>query len=124
MDLNYDMDSQIKADFTNNVKDYMELEEQISRLNVALKERKVKLKALSELIIRNMENNEIHHINIKNGALVYKSDEKFKGLNKTNLLSGLNIYFNDKQKATTASKVVMDNREKIRKIRLKLQKFN
>jgi hypothetical protein len=124
MDLNYDMDSQIKADFTNNVKDYMELEEQISRLNVALKERKVKLKALSELIIRNMENNDIHHINIKNGALVYKSDEKFKGLNKTNLLSGLNIYFNDKQKATTASKVVMDNRDKIRKIRLKLQKFN
>ena len=124
MDLNYDMDSQIKADFTNNVKDYMEIEEQISRLNVALKERRVKLKALSELIIRNMENNDINHINIKNGALVYKSDEKFKGLNKTNLLSGLNIYFNDKQKATTASKVVMDNREKIRKIKLKLQKFN
>ena len=124
MDLNYDMDSQIKADFTNNVKDYMEIEEQISRLNVALKERRVKLKALSELIIRNMENNDINHINIKNGALVYKSDEKFKGLNKTNLLSGLNIYFNDKQKATTASKVVLDNREKIRKIKLKLQKFN
>ena len=70
-----------------------------------------------------MENNDINHINIKNGALVYKSDEKFKGLNKTNLLSGLNIYFNDKQKATTASKVVMDNRDKIRKIKLKLQKF-
>ena len=123
MDLNYDMDSQIKAEFTNNVKDYIELEDQISKLNVALKERRVKLKALSEIIVRNMESNDIHHINIKNGALVYKSDEKFKGLNKSNLLSGLNIYFNDEQKASTASKVVMDNREKIRKIKLKLQRF-
>jgi hypothetical protein len=123
MDLNYDMDSQIKAEFTNNVKDYIELEDQISKLNVALKERRVKLKALSEIIVRNMESNDIHHINIKNGALVYKSDEKFKGLNKSNLLSGLNIYFNDEKKASTASKIVMDNREKIRKIKLKLQRF-
>jgi len=124
MDSDNNMDGQIKEDFTNNVRDYIELDEQISKLNIAIKERRTKLKTLSKMIIRNMESNNIHHINIKNGALVYKNDEKYKGLNKKNLLNGLTIYFNDdKEQASSASKVVMDNREKIRSIKLKLQKF-
>ena len=118
------MNGQAKEDFTNNVKDYLDLDQEISKLNSALKERKLKQKTLSEMIIRNMETNEIHHINIKNGVLVYKNEEKYKGLNKKNLMTGLSIYFNnDERQVNTATKVVLDNREKMRQIKLKLQRF-
>ena len=124
MENSNNMNQNVKEEFTNNVKDYLELDAEISKINTALRERKVKQKALSEMIIRNMETNDIHHINIKNGVLVYKNEEKYKGLNKTNLMSGLSIYFNnDERKVTGATQTVMDNREKIHKIKLKLQKF-
>ena len=123
MDLNT-MNDQTKEEFTNNVKDYLDLDQEISKLNAALKERKLKQKTLSEMIIRNMETNEIHHINIKNGVLVYKNEEKYKGLYKKNLMTGLSIYFNnDERQVNTATKVVLDNREKMRQIKLKLQRF-
>jgi len=119
-----EMDNLAREEFSNNVKDYLELEEQISKLNVALRERRTKLKALSNMIIKNMEQNDIHHINIKNGVLVYKNDTVYKGLNKKNLMNGLSIYFNnDEQKTHEATNTVMENRERINKIRLKLQKF-
>lgn len=119
-----EMDSLAREEFSNNVKDYLELEDQISKLNIALRERRTKLKALSKMILTNMEQNDIHHINIKNGVLVYKNDTVFKGLNKKNLMSGLSIYFNnDEQKTNDATTTVMENRERINKIRLKLQKF-
>ena len=119
-----EMDTLAREEFSNNVKDYLELEEQISKLNVALRERRTKLKALSNMIIKNMEQNDIHHINIKNGVLVYKNDTVYKGLNKKNLMNGLSIYFNnDEQKTHEATNTVMENRERINKIRLKLQKF-
>jgi hypothetical protein len=123
MDLNT-MNDQTKEEFTNNVKDYLDLDQEISKLNAALKERKLKQKTLSEMIIRNMETNEMHNINIKNGVLVYKNEEKYKGLNKKNLMTGLSIYFNnDERQVNTATKVVLDNREKMRQIKLKLQRF-
>lgn len=119
-----EMNNLAREEFSNNVKDYLELEEQISKLNVALRERRTKLKALSNLIIKNMEQNDIHHINIKNGVLVYKNDTVYKGLNKKNLMNGLSIYFNnDEQKTQDATITVMENRERINKIRLKLQRF-
>ena len=119
-----EMDNLAREEFSNNVKDYLELEDQISKLNIALRERRTKLKALSKMIIRNMEQNDIHHINIKNGVLVYKNDTVYKGLNKKNLMNGLSIYFNnDEQKTNDATATVLENRERINKIRLKLQKF-
>jgi hypothetical protein len=123
METNYDMDN-IKEEFSINVKSYLELEQEIYKINIALKERKTKLKALSEMIMRNMNNNDIHHINIKDGVLVYKNEEKFKGLNKTNLKTGLSIIFNnDEKKVHGATEIVMNNREKVVRQRLQLKKF-
>ena len=123
MDNHNNMDEITKQDFANNVKLYLEIDEEISKLNIAIKERRVKLKNLTQTIIRNMEHNDIQHINIKNGVLVYKNKEMFKGLNKKNLLNGLNLYFKDKDKAIDASNIVLNNREKINKVSLKLKKF-
>lgn len=118
------LDTEVKEEFSNNVKSYLVLEEEITKLNIALRERKKKQKMLSEMIMRNMKTNDIQHINIKNGVLVYKQTETFKGLNKKTLLNGLTIYFkSDENKALDAHKIIYDNREKVNKSTLKLKKF-
>jgi hypothetical protein len=124
MDSTYEMDYNTKEEFSNNVKSYLELEMEISKINVALKERRTKLKVLSEMIMRNMNNNDIQHVNIKNGVLVYKSEEKFKPLNKTTLKTGLSIIFNnDEDKVDGATQIVMNNRGKVLRTKLQLKKF-
>ena len=118
------MDDLNKEEFSNNVKQYLGLEEEISKLSVAIRERKKKLKALSEMLIKNMEKNDIQHVNIKNGVLVYKNTPAFKGINKKTLLNGLSIYFKkDEQKVSDAHKAIYENREKYNKVSLKLKKF-
>ena len=115
---------QLSGEFTNSVKEYLILEEEISRLNVALKERRTKLKALSGIIMRGMSENDVQYVNLKNGVLVYSNKESKKGLNKNNLLSGLNIVFNNNEDmATRAANTILDNRETVQKTSLKLKKF-
>ena len=119
-----EINNEIKEEFSNNVKSYLILDEEITKLNIALRERKKKQKVLSEMIMRNMQTNDIQHINIKNGVLVYKNKETYKGLTKKTLLNGLNIYFNkDEEKVLNAQKTIYDNREKYKKTSLKLRKF-
>ena len=125
MELNNSMDENIREEFSHSVKSYLTIEEEITKLNIAIRERRKKLKALSQIIINNMENNDIHYINIKSGVLVYKNKEAFKGLTKKTLMHGLNIHFNsDEQKASDAHKTIYSNREKYNKISLKLKKFD
>jgi len=115
---------QLSGEFTNSVKEYLILEEEISRLNVALKERRTKLKALSSIIMRGMSENDVQYVNLKNGVLVYSNKESKKGLNKNNLLSGLNIVFNENEEmATKAANTILENRETVQKTSLKLKKF-
>ena len=113
----------LSADFTSSVKEYLVIEEEIAKLNIALRERRTKLKALSQIIMRGMSENDIQYVNLKNGVLVYSSKESKKGLNKNNLLSGLSMVFNDDQKAEQAANIVLDNRETVIKTNLKLKKF-
>lgn len=113
-----------KEEFSNNVKQYLALDEEIAKLNIAIRERKKKQKMLSGMLIKNMEDNNIQHINIKNGALVYKNSTAYKGLNKKTLLNGLSIYFKrDETKVSEAHQTIYDNREKFNKVSLKLKKF-
>ena len=114
----------LKNEFSNKVKEYLILDEQITRINMALKERRTKLKELSNDIMKTMQQNDIGYVNIKNGMLVHNSKEVYKGLNKKNLQNGLTIYFNNNEnQAKEASQIVMNSREKFVKNTLKLKKF-
>jgi hypothetical protein len=114
----------LKNEFSANVREYIVLEEQVARLNKAVRERRTKLKEISNSIMKTMEQNDINHINIKNGVLVHNSKETFKGLNKKSLQNGLTIYFNEnKEQAEEATSTVMNSREKVVKKTLKYKKF-
>lgn len=125
MDNNFNMDNKsLKEELSNSVREYLNIDEEIKKLNIAIKERRLKMKMLSGMILDNMSNNDIHHINIKNGVLVYKETESFKGLSKKTLLDGLSIYFNNNEdKTSEAAQTVLENRPKVKKVSLKLQRF-
>ena len=66
-----------------------------------------------------MKKFEIDNMNTKSGRLIYSTTKSKKPLNKKNLISGLAIYFNSEEQATRATKVVLENRETVEKVKLK-----
>lgn len=113
-----------KTDFALKVKEYITIEEQISKLNTLIKERRKRMKELSEEIMVEMSHNEIDYINIRNGVLIYDKKEGFKGLSKKVMENGLTMFFNDNQeKASEALETIMNSREKVTKTKLKLKRF-
>ena len=103
---------QLKA----NVKIYLDMDDQIKALNKAIVERRKKKNELSEEILGTMKKFEIDNMNTKNGKLIYSTTKSTKPLNKNNLITGLNLYFQDEDKAKNVSKIVLNNREKVEKV--------
>jgi len=108
-----------KEQLKSNVKIYLEMDDQIKALNKAIIERRKKKNELSEEILVTMKKFEIDNMNTKNGKLIYSSTKSTKPLNKSNLISGLNLYFKDEDKAKNVSKLVLDSREKVDKVKLR-----
>ena len=106
---------QLKSD----VKTYLDLDDQIKALNKAVKERRTSKGKLAESILSTMKKFEIENMNTKNGRLIYSVKKTTKGLNKKNLLTGLNMYFKDEEKAKDATTIVLSNREVVEKVSLK-----
>jgi hypothetical protein len=107
-----------KKQLKNDVKTYLELDDQIKALNKALTERRKQKTKLSETILNTMKLFEIDNMNTKNGRLIYSVSKRAKPLNKKNLLSGLDIYFKDNDKSKAVSQIVLENRGVIEKVKL------
>ena len=102
-----------------NVKMYLDMDDQIKALNKAIAERRKKKNELSEEILGTMKKFEIDNMNTKNGKLIYSTTKSSKPLNKTNLITGLNLYFQDEDKAKNVSKIVLGHRDKVEKVKLR-----
>ena len=109
-----------KDSLKNNVKEYLEIDDYIKALNKALKEKRAHKKKLQESILETMSKFEIENMNTKNGNLIYSKTISKKSLNKTNLLSGLLLYFqNNEETAKDACNIILENRPKVEKISLR-----
>ena len=108
-----------KDKLKTEVKDYLELDDQIKAINKALKDRRDRKKALSESILENMKKFQIDFMNTKNGKLIYAETKRKEPLNKKNLITGLNNYFNNEDETKRASKVVLDSRKDVVKVTLR-----
>ena len=112
-----------KDKLKTDINEYLEIDEQIAALNKAIKERRNRKKVISEQILQNMKNIDINDINVKNGRLVYNVTNTRQTLNRKNLVSGLQLYFNNnEQKALEVAKTILDNRQRIEKVSLKYEK--
>lgn len=111
-----------KEKLQTSVKEYIELDDQITALKKAVKERTETKKKISNDILENMKKLDINYMNIKDGAkLVYKVADCQRGLNKKTLVDGLrNIFEENDEAITNALSVILESREKYQKESLKL----
>ena len=112
----------LKNKLTENVKDYLKIDEEISALNKAIRERRKKKTEFSNSILEYMKKIDIHHMNIKDGRLVYNVTNTKQGLNKKNLITGLNKCFNE-EKALEIANIILENRSRVERVSLKKVKI-
>lgn len=101
------------------VREYLDLDDQIKALNKALKERREKKKQLSENILGNMNKFQIDFMNTRNGKLIYNKTKRKEPLNKHNLITGLNSYLDNIEESQKITKHVLDSRKDVVKISLR-----
>ena len=103
---------EVKEQLVTNIKDWINMDNEISHLKQEIKERNNKKKILTENLVTVMKTNNIDCFDINGGALIYKKNKIKKPINGKTLLSALqNYYKNDNKIAEEITKHVMNSRE-------------
>jgi len=103
---------EVKEQLVTNIKDWINMDNEISQLKQEIKERNNKKKILTENLVTVMKTNNIDCFDINGGALIYKKNKIKKPINGKTLLSALqNYYKNDSKIAEEITKHVMNSRE-------------
>jgi hypothetical protein len=101
-----------KEQLITNVKEWIKIDGEISKLRSEIKEKNNKKKQLTNDLVVVMKSNAIDCFDINGGALIYKQSKIKKPINGKTLLSALkNYYKNEPQIAEDLAKHVMDSRE-------------
>ena len=67
-----------------------------------------------------MKKLDLNHMNIKDGKLVYKVTNNFKGITQRSLADSLqSVFNNDDEAAQEAFKKILESRERVEKVQLK-----
>ena len=101
------------------VKDYLDIDDQISTLQKAIKERKEKKEKMSKVILEAMKDKEIAQMNLNETKLVYSVTQTKNPLNKVYLNNVLTTFFNDEKQAEKTINYILENRTKVEKVKLK-----
>jgi hypothetical protein len=109
-----------KEELIINIKEWIKMDNEISKLKSDIKEKTNKKKELTETLINVMKNNTIDCFDIKGGALVYKQKKTRRTISGKFLLSQLEEYYKDKPElAKEITKMVLDNRIEVVKDEIK-----
>jgi hypothetical protein len=101
-----------KEELVSNIKEWIKLETEINLFQKEIKERKAKMKALTDLLVDVMKKNELECVDIKGGSLLYKKNTVKKAINAKTLMTSLKSYFaNNTGQAEDITKFILDNRE-------------
>lgn len=101
-----------KVELVNNVKEWIKIDNEISKLKSEMKDKNNKKKILSGNLLNVMKSNDIDCFDINGGAIVYKKTKVKKPINGKTLLKTLEDYFkNDTPTAQDLTKHILDNRE-------------
>jgi hypothetical protein len=101
-----------KEQLVSNIKEWIKMDNEISKLKAEIKERTNKKKSLTENLVTVMRTNSIDCFDINGGTLVYKKNKVKKPISgKTLLIALQNYYKNNANIAEEITKHVMDSRE-------------
>jgi hypothetical protein len=105
--------------FKENVKEWLNIDDDIITLQNAIKDRKKRKNDLTPKIMSFMDEYKINDLNTKNGKIKFTKSLYTKPLNKNYLISKLADYLRDANKAEKATMFIMENREKMEKSQLR-----
>ena len=109
-----------KAELVQLIKDWIMTDNEIRELNKQAKQRKDKLKKVSENLINTMKENEIDEFNVKDGKIMYSKTSVKKPITKKNLMSILSKYYKgDISQAVEVNNFILENREEVVKETIK-----
>lgn len=119
------MQADLKTELINNIRDWIQLDNEIHELNKELRIRKKKQETISKTIVEAMRENEIDEFNVTGGKLLYSKKTLKKPITKKSLTTILSKYYKgDILQALEMNNFIMTNREEITKesIQRKLNK--
>ena len=114
-----------KDELILNIKEWIKLDTDITKLKSEIKERTNKKKQLTQSLVNVMKSNSIDCFDINGGALIYKQKKTRKTITGKFLLAQLEEYYKDKPDiAKEITQKVLDNRVEVVKeeIRRKIDK--
>ena len=104
-----------KEELILNIKEWIKMDNDISKLKAEVKEKTSKKKELTESLVNVMKSNEIDCFDINGGALVYKQKKTRRTISGKFLLSQLEEFYKDQPEL----KKVLDNRIEVVKDEIK-----
>jgi len=127
MDIKEEKDEQVvkpkvstKDELILNIKEWIKMDNDISKLKAEVKDKTNKKKELTESLVTIMKSNSIDCFDINGGALVYKQKKTRKTISGKFLLTQLEEYYKDQPEvAKEITKKVLDNREEVLKDEIK-----
>jgi len=113
------------VNLTHAIVEWRRLTEEITDFKQQIRERNKKVKALEEVIVRVMKNNNIGALDLKNsgGRVLFKRQKRQTGLGPKNLQKYLTDYLKSETKALEALKYINEHREVVTKDSLALEKI-
>lgn len=109
-----------KDELILNIKEWIKIDTDISKMKEEIKEKNAKQKELTGLLVNIMKNNEIDCFDINGGSLVYKKKKTRKTISGKFLLAQLEEFYKDNPKiAKEITNKVLENREEVVKEEIK-----
>ena len=110
----------IKDELILNIKEWIKMDNEISKLKSEVKEKTNKKTELTESLLNVMKSNSIDCFDINGGSLVYKQKKTRKTISGKFLLSQLEEYYKEQPElAKEITKKVLDNRIEVVKNEIK-----
>jgi len=101
-----------KSVLVNNVKEWIEIDNELKELQKAAKERRQRKKELTEQLVNVMKTNEIDCFDINGGKLIYSKNKVRTALSKKHLLKALTMFYkNDPSQVTEVTNFILNSRD-------------
>tara|TARA_Y100000992_G_scaffold219594_1_gene152037 strand:+ start:4802 stop:5161 length:360 start_codon:yes stop_codon:yes gene_type:complete len=102
-----------KEELIKNVREWVDLDNEMKEISKELKIRRDKKKEISKLLVETMKTNDVEVFDLKDGQLIYKKSKSKKPLNKETLLKLMSEYFqgNDNGRSNDITNFILNNRE-------------
>jgi hypothetical protein len=115
--------------FKKNVREWLLIDDDIMKLQNAIKDRRKKKNDLTPKIMSFMNNYQINDLNTQNGKLKFSKTQHTKPINKQFLMAKISDYFKDMNKGEKIANYILDNRDKeermnLRRIKDKKKEFS